>query len=374
MNTPLTWPLNVPVLTDGTVTLRAHTPADIDDMLEMANDPDTGRWTTVPQPHTREMSEEFAFSVIPQAWNENKARMWAIEAVADDGRPRYVGNVDIRGQHNPDVGFAVHPWARGRGFMSRAMRLAAEWVFENDGADIIHWGTHVGNADSLRVAHRTGFMLNAVVPGMVHEKGRTIDGWTATLRPGDVMLPRTRWAESTELVGDRVALRAFTDADIPRIVEACSDPVSTKWLNGLPSPYTDDVARGYIADCVWRAALGDKATWAIADRDTGHLVGNIAVMNMTGLNPNRGEIGYWMHPDSRGRGLLVEATRLVVDHAFDPDGLNRQALVLQAASGNAASLAIPRKLGFRHVGTHRDAELLGDGGYDDLEEFELIRP
>ena len=26
---PLTWPLYVPVLTDGVVTLRAHTPADL---------------------------------------------------------------------------------------------------------------------------------------------------------------------------------------------------------------------------------------------------------------------------------------------------------------------------------------------------------
>jgi len=369
----LPWPLSVPVLSDGTVTLRAHTPADIDDMLQMANDPEMGRWTSVTQPHTREMSEDFAFQVIPRGWDEGTSRGWAIEARDDSGRPRFAGNVDVRGNVMTDVGYALHPWARGRGLMVRALRLAVDWALTEGGAEIVHWKAHVGNEASLRVAHRAGFTLHAPLPGALLEKGRTIDAWTGSIRFGDVPLPRTRWAESVVLEGQNVCLRPFRDQDVARIVEACSDPVTQQWLSGMPRHYTQATAEGYLADCTWHAALGAKATWAVADRHTDLLLGNLSIMDMQGLSPDSGEIGYWMHPDSRGRGVMKEAVMLAVDHAFDPDGLDRRRLSLYAASQNAASNAIARAAGFRHVGTQRQAERLGDDTIDDLQEYELLR-
>lgn len=373
MSTDLGWPLGVPVLADGTVTLRAHAPGDIELMLQMANDPEMGRWTSVVQPHTREMSEEFAFTVIPRNWNEGSSRAWAIEAVGDDGVPRYAGNLDLRGTTMTDVGFALHPWARGRGVMVRALRLVVDWAFAEGGAEIVHWKAHVGNEASLRVAHRAGFTLHAPIPGALLEKGSVIDAWTASIRFGDVPLPRTRWAEPVVIEGKHVRLRPLHEGDVPRVVEACSDPVTQHWLSGLPEPYTAETARGYLADCVWQAARGAKATWAVADLESDELLANISVMDMLGIAPDNGEIGYWTHPAARGRGVMTEAVRLVVDHAFDPDGLDRRRLGLYAAAGNAASNAIPVRHGFRRVGTQRQAERLGDGSLDDLHEYELLR-
>ena len=40
-----------PTLTDGVVTLRAHRPADVDDVLAQGRDPVMQRWTTVPVPY-----------------------------------------------------------------------------------------------------------------------------------------------------------------------------------------------------------------------------------------------------------------------------------------------------------------------------------
>lgn len=371
--TDLTWPLNVPVLSDGTVTLRAHTPADLDEMVEMANDPDMGRWTSVQQPHSRDMSEQFALGVIPRGWNEGTSHGWALEAVDDTGRSRFAGNIDIRGTAMADVGYALHPWARGRGLMVRALRLANDWALTEGGAEIVHWKAHVGNEASLRVAHRAGFTLHAPIPGALHEKGRVIDAWTGSIRFGDVPLPRTRWAESVILDGTAVRLRPFREHDVPRIVQACSDPATQHWLNGLPTPYTAEAAQGYLADCIWQAARGAKATWAVADRSTDLLLGNIAIMDMLGLAPESGEIGYWMHPDARGRGVMREAVDLAVRHAFDPGGLDRRRLAIYAAAGNAASNAIARGAGFRRVGTQSQAERLGDGTIDDLVEYELVR-
>ena len=369
MSEGLSWPLSVPVLSDGVVTLRAHTPADIDDMLVMAQDPVMVRYTAVPDPNTREDSENYAFSVVGGGWDAGTHFGWAIEV---DGR--FAGNVDIRGgKPVADLGYALHPWARGRGLMVRAVRLAVDWAFAEAGVEIVHWNSHVGNAASLRVAHQAGFTLHGVIPGLLHERGRVIDAWTASRRFGDPPVPRGRWAESTVIETERLRLRPFDDADVPRVVETCSDETTRHWLHGLPHPYVEATARGYLADCMWQAATGAKATWAVADRKTDVLLGNVAVMDMVGVNPTGGEIGYWTHPDARGRGVMTEAVRAVVQHAFDPSGLDRARLVLHAAAGNPPSNAIAVAAGFRHFGTQTAAELLGDGSLDDLHGYELLR-
>ncbi len=374
MNGGLTWPLSVPVLSDGVVTLRAHTPADIDDMLEMALDPVTVQNTAVPVPNTREDTETYAFTVVAGGWDAGTHLGWAIEA-EERGRPRFAGNVDIRGgKPITDIGYALHPWARGRGLMVRAVRLAVDWAFSEAGVEIVHWHSHVGNASSLRVAHQTGFTLHAVIPGLLHERGRVLDAWTASRRFGDAPVPRVAWAESPVIETERLRLRPFTESDVARVVEACSDETTRQWLAGLPHPYVDATARGYLADCVWQAANGQKATWAVADRESDELLGNVAVMDLRGVNPTGGEVGYWTHPAARGRGVMTEAVRAVVKHAFDPAGLDRHHLVLHAAAGNAPSNAVAVAAGFRRFGTRTKAERLGDGTVDDLVGYQLLRP
>jgi ribosomal-protein-alanine N-acetyltransferase len=367
------WPLNVPVLSDGVVTLRAHVPADIDGMLEMSNDAEMATWTAVPMPHTREMSEQFAFAVIPRGWDDGTFRSWAIEAEDDDGVARYAGNVDVRNRPIADIGFALHPWARRRGLMARAVRLAVDWALSEGGVEIVHWRSHVGNVPSLRVAHATGFTLHGLVPGLLHERDRVIDAWTASIRFGDAPYARTTWAEPVVLESDRVRLRPFAPGDVPRMVEACRDPMSRRFLAGLPQPYTVATARAHIDESVWQAACGTKATWAVADRDTDALLGTVAVMDLLGADPTAGEIGYWLHPDARGRGVMTESVRLAVAHALDEDGLDRRRLSLYAAADNAASNAVAVAAGFTRYGTQRAAERLGDGSFDDLHGYELLR-
>ncbi len=367
------WPLVVPVLSDGEVTIRAHVPTDLDGLYEMAVDPEMVRWTAVPETATRAMSEQLAFTVIPRGWEDGTHRGWAIEATDDDGRSRFAGNVDIRQKPIADIGFALHPWARGRGIMARAVRLAVDWALTEGGVEIVHWRSHVGNEASLRVAHATGFTLHGTTPGMLLERGQVIDAWTGSLRFGDAPYARTPWAESTVLESERLRLRPFTDADLPRIAEACSDPLTRHFDSVLPQPFTTATARAYVDSCVWQAATGAKATWAVADRDSDDLLGTIAVMDLLGLAADHGEIGYWLHPDARGRGLMTEALRLVVDHALDPDGLDRRRLALHAAVDNRASNAVARAAGFILFGTQRAAERLGDGSFDDLNGYELLR-
>lgn len=366
----LSWPLSVPVLSDGVVTLRAHTPSDMDLMLEMCLDPEALRWTSIPLDSTRESVEQYAFEVVASGWDAGNHYGWAIEAEG-----RFAGNIDVRGVAPiADIGFVLHPWARGGGLMVRAVQLATNWAFVEGGVEIVHWRANVGNVGSLRVAHAAGFTLHGVTPGIVQQRDQVVDAWTASRRFGDPPTPRTRWATSTVIETERLRLRPFADADIPRIIEACSDETTRHWLNGMPDPYVEATARGYINSSVWQAATGAKATWAVADRETDVLLGNVAVMDMLGVSASTGEIGYWTHPDARNRGVMTEAVRAVVQHAFDPSGLDRSRLVVYAAVGNPASNAVATAAGFRHFGTQTAAEMLGDGSVDDLHGYELVRP
>ncbi len=366
MTPALPWPLSVPVLSDGVVTLRAHTSADLDGMVAMAQDPVTVRDTAIPVPYSRHNAETYAFSIVRAGWDAGNHRGWAIEA---DGR--FAGNIDVRGSAPiADIGFALHPAARGRGLMVRAVQLAVDWAFTEAGIEVVHWNAHVGNEASLRVAHQAGFTLIGTMPGLLHERGQVLDAWTAVRKFGDPPTPRTRWAESTTLETDRLRLRAYADTDVPRIVEACSDATTRLWVQALPHPYVDASARSHLADSVWQAATGRKATWAVADRESDLLLGSVAVMD---LHDGAGEIGYWMHPDARGRGVMTEAVRAVVRHCFDPAGLDLSRLAIYAAAGNRASNGVAVAAGFRHFATQTAAEPLGDGSVDDQHGYELLR-
>jgi len=370
MTPGLSFPLGVPVLTDGHVTLRAHTPADTGPTHEMCQDPDMQRWTAIPVPYSWTDATAFIREIVPDGWNSGRMRSWAIEV---DGR--FAGNVDLRGS-GPicDIGYALHPDHRGRGVMRAAVNLVVQHAFTEAGKEVVRWAAHVGNEASLRVAHACGFALHGVQPGLLYERGRVIDAWTASIRFGDAPVPRTSWRAST-LSAPRLRLRPPAGRDAPRIIEACNDALTRRFLAELPDPYGEKQAASYLADSVWRAATGDAETWAITDPDDDVLRGAVAVMDLTydDVDYGAGEIGYWMHPEARGRGLAGEALRTAVRHAFDPGGLNRRRLTLYAAASNAASQAVAEGAGFRRFGVQRSAEPLGDGGFDDLIGYELLR-
>lgn len=374
--TPFSFPRDVPVRTDGVVTLRAHGDHDVDAMVEMCTDPQMQRWTAVPQDYHRQNAVDFARDAMRIAWEQKDHRGWAIEAVdPNTGETRFAGNIDVRGTPIADVGFALHPWARGRGLMTRALALAAQWCFQDGGVEIIHWRAQVGNVASLRTAWASGFTLHGTTPGLLHEREQVLDAWTASLRFGDDGRPRTTWWDVPVIEGDRVRLRPFADRDAPRIVEACGDETTRHWLSFLPAPYTEQTARDHVISQAWRAACGDTVTWCVADRESDLLLGSISVLHLSGSDPSAGEIGYWTHPDARGRGVMGEAASLATRHALKPEtdgGLGRRRLELLAGGGNAASNAIARRLGFHLVGTKRRAEPLGDGSYDDLNVYDLL--
>ena len=88
-------------------------------------------------------------------------------------------------------------------------------------------------------------------------------------------------------------------------------------------------------------------------KETGALIGSSGLHRIDWDVP-KFEIGYWVHVDYVGRGLITEAVAGIINLAFETLGACR--LEIRCDAGNERSAAVPRRLGFVHEGT-----LVGDG-------------
>jgi RimJ/RimL family protein N-acetyltransferase len=78
------------------------------------------------------------------------------------------------------------------------------------------------------------------------------------------------------------------------------------------------------------------------------------------LAPGAVEMGYFIVPAWRRRGLAEEAVLGMMDWAARAHGVCR--FVVSVSPGNAPSVAMARKLGFSRIGSHIDEE----DGYEDI--------
>ncbi len=176
-----------PVLDAGGVRLRPFTDADVPAMVAACRDPETIRWTTVPDPYTERDAVWFLREHAADVWARGTGAVFAVADPADDG---YLGSIDLRiSAADPavaDVGFMAAPAARGRGHMTAALRAVARWGLEAVGLERVEWRAHVGNDASRRVAEKAGFRLEGVArAGIAHRGGRR-DTWVAALVRADL--------------------------------------------------------------------------------------------------------------------------------------------------------------------------------------------
>lgn len=359
-----TFPDGVPVLVDAAVglTLRPLTRADLPAVVEQCRDAEMIRWTTVPTPDGGYgLADAEAFlGVTAEGWRSGQRLGWVIE----DRPGRFCGTIDLRVEAGgvAEVGFGLHPAGRGQHLMSTAVRLVRDHAFDVLALRALRWRAAVGNWGSRRVAAAAGFAVEGSVRLLLEQRGERCDGWIATMTADDPRAP-VGWLDVPLLVGAGLRLRPFTEADALRIVEACSDPRTQHWLSSLPRRYTVTDALGYVESTRENAARRTGVAWCVADAADDRCLGSVSLEGFGGYD-RRAEIGYWSHPDARGRSVTTEAVRLVTSYA-ESGGLV-DSLLIRAAGGNVASAHVARAAGYREVGVLPHAEPLGDGSVDSL--------
>jgi RimJ/RimL family protein N-acetyltransferase len=368
---------------DVRLVLRPHGPDDVEAVVELCRDPTMAERTRVPQPYTRDHAEQFVRDTAAR-WADGTELIFAIDAEdagatghdRSGGPLRYAGNLALRPGDGGavEVGYALSPWARGRGIMADALRTALRWAFDDLGVHVAHWQAHVGNWPSRRVAWACGFRVEGTVRGLLEARGVRYDGWIGSLLRGEELAPAHPWLEAPVIRGRAVVLRPWREDDAPRVAEACGDPVSRRWLPNLPAPYTLADAQWYVRTREEEHAQGSAVYWCVADPDDDRCLASLGLMGLSGPNP-RNEIGYWAHPDARGRGVMTEATRLGLRHAVLPrldGGLGLDRVTLRAATTNVASNLVAQRAGFTRTGVARHVDRRDDGTFDDLALYDAL--
>ena len=173
-----------PVLTaTGGLRLRPPEARDFDAIVEACRDPESVRWTTVPDPYERAHAEDFALRITPAKWGRGEGVVYAIA----DPDGAWSGSIDLTiSADDPlagEVGFLAAPWVRGRGYTTAALAAICAWGFRSLGLARIVWRAHVGNLASRRVAEKAGFTMEGTQLGGLAHRGERKDAWVGGLVP-----------------------------------------------------------------------------------------------------------------------------------------------------------------------------------------------
>jgi RimJ/RimL family protein N-acetyltransferase len=159
-----------------------------------------------------------------------------------------------------------------------------------------------------------------------------------------------------DLADGVVLLREPRHADAEAILDGASDPVTVRWTR-VPSPYSLEMAHEFVDSIAERWADASTCIWAICDAAApDELLGVIGLhdLDLTGDPGGIAEVGYWMWPVGRRRGLMSRAVRVVSTFGIDELGLTRITWV--ATVGNDASRRIAESNGYVVEGLLRRME------------------
>lgn len=150
-----------PELITERLTLRHLCEADIPDIVESCRDEETLRYTRLPLNYTRADAEDSLLTTARQI-AAGQIQRWAIDASGV-----FAGTIELRlADGTPEgpgtraeLGYYTAPKARGKGYMTEALRAVLGYAFDplGLGLDTVRWTALAGNEVSERVAIKAGF-------------------------------------------------------------------------------------------------------------------------------------------------------------------------------------------------------------------------
>ena len=158
----------------------------------------------------------------------------------------------------------------------------------------------------------------------------------------------------------RLRLRPFALADCAEVNRLVGDEAVASTLVAVKYPYSEDMARRWIAKHQSSYDAGGALNFAVEERESQVLVGFIGI----GGDDRRAGMGYWYGRLFWGKGYATEAGRTTVAFGFEELGLDR--MEASHLKDNLTSGRALQKMGMSHQGrrahyvpkwdAHRDKE------------------
>ncbi|HYH34953.1 MAG TPA: GNAT family protein [Nocardioides sp.] len=171
--------MTIPQIDPGTgVALRTAVETDAERWLEMVHDAEHRQYASpahVPLPgDVTGLAESLAGSLT--AWEERRPGTLVI--VGSDAPGLFLGNISWRWTVSEpmavaDIGYGVHPDARGRGVGRRAISALTRWLLDPDGRGLarVQLDHSTENEASCRVALAAGFEKEGIRRGYLPLRG-----------------------------------------------------------------------------------------------------------------------------------------------------------------------------------------------------------
>ncbi len=168
-----------------------------------------------------------------------------------------------------------------------------------------------------------------------------------------------------KLTGERVILRAWKPSDASSLARYANNAKVAQHLRDrFPHPYTIADARQFI-----QSVAGARPTMLFAMVVDGDAAGGIGFFPGADVERFSAELGYWLAEPYWGRGITVEAVRLISKYAFEECNLLR--LFALPFADNARSIRVLEKAGYTREATLR-ASSVKYGRIRDQALFALV--
>lgn len=165
---------------------------------------------------------------------------------------------------------------------------------------------------------------------------------------------------------DRLILRGWRKKDAAALYEYAKNP------NVGPNAGWKPHSSVYESKMVITQTYMCNTGWAIVDKETNKPVGSI-VLEEDKFRPDvkSKELGYSLSEDYWGRGIMTEAAKCVIRHAFD--NLKLDVLMIRTGIDNERSQSVIRKCGFAYEGTLRKIYRTYDGSIKEVHCYSMLR-
>ena len=152
---------------------------------------------------------------------------------------------------------------------------------------------------------------------------------------------------------ERLILRRWKDSDAEDLFEYAKDP-DVGPVAGWPAHHSVDESLDVI-----RNVLSAAECYAICLKEDGKAIGTIELKlnghtDMTDRD-DECELGYWVGKPFWGRGIMPEAAREMLRHAFEDLGMQR--VWCGYYEGNTKSKRVQEKCGFKYQWTTQDVDV-----------------
>lgn len=162
------------------------------------------------------------------------------------------------------------------------------------------------------------------------------------------------------LEGDRVELRTIEEEDYEKLRNWVNNYDVRRFI-GVRQPMNMNQEEEFLNN-----ELEDSSKILLGICVDGELVGDIKIAEK---EPGVAHLGLLVDPDRHGNGYGTEASKLIIEHAFEQ--MRYHKVVARVLDSNEKSSRVWEKLGFEHEATLREHVFM-DGEYHDFLLYGLL--